>query len=182
MDYEKNLYIIDIQGFQYKDSNFIIKELAIINVNNGLIKHTLIEMQHNMSWFSQDIIKHLDWNTNNTHGLKWKSWNLCPMYELPYEKICSYIEEAVGKSAIILVKGLNKKRVLEKILHPNYCKIIDMDTFNNCPKLCVLRSMYLYSEPYKCNLHENNCLNCSKQNVYLLHQWLVQQITQINNC
>ena len=75
-------YIVDIQGFQYKDSDFICKEIAIFkhsslsaSASSSEISHRIVQLPIPQTWFNQhDVItKHLEWTTNNVHGLSWNN-------------------------------------------------------------------------------------------------------------
>ncbi|KAK9694271.1 hypothetical protein QE152_g33633 [Popillia japonica] len=167
------MFIVDIQGFQYKESEFIIREIAIYDIESNMIDHALIKLQHAVTWFSPDVRKHMQWCTNNIHGLEWKekddtgnSNNICKPVYLPQESIGNYLKDIIGNNTI-LVKGLNKKKALEKFL----CNtIIDMDKFN-CPNIDSLSNCNLDTH---CGEHINNTLNCAKNNVCALYSWFVK--------
>lgn len=120
------MFIVDIQGFQFKDSEFIIREIAIYDMQTNFVEHKLIKLQHSITWFSPNVRKHMQWCTKNVHGLPWEdrhdSDNNISQPSLLQEAIGKYLRDVIDDD-IILVKGLNKKKVLEKFL-PNIILII----------------------------------------------------------
>ncbi|KAK9744470.1 hypothetical protein QE152_g7673 [Popillia japonica] len=81
------MFIIDFQGFQYKDSKYFIKELAIYDTINNKVYHEFIKMKHLFSWFNDRITNDMEYFTKNVHGFEWKN------PELPYKEILDSVRE-----------------------------------------------------------------------------------------
>lgn len=163
------MFILDCQGFQYSTSNFLCKEIAIINIENGCVFHQMFEPLIPTDLLNNNFKKQIQWNTNNIHGLSWenalKSNNDNPI-KLPFESISMYIKLIV-KNDIVYVKGLEKKTWLARIIANN---IIDLSELG-CMSLDSLRSLNLDSFTHHCKNHLYNHLRCAKQNVCLLRRW-----------
>jgi hypothetical protein len=65
------MFIVDVQGFQYGASNFICKEIAIINTINGKSDHAILKLPFDKTLFNHRTEKQWNWLTNNLHGLQW---------------------------------------------------------------------------------------------------------------
>lgn len=167
------MYIIEVQGFQYKQSEFTIKELALLNVYDGQCQHFLVEQSHPKDWFSSAVRRHIEYTTNNIHGLDWDSIHIM---EIPIENLVDCIKTIVGNK-VILVKGLNQLKILNRLV-PN--KIINLENLF-CPKFACLRNEHpgfdSESNNYHCNMHQINDLKCAKQHVYLLYEWFKKNKT-----
>lgn len=165
------MFIVDIQGFQFKDSEYFIKEIAIYNLDTHIVNHTFIRPPNNSSWFSPSVKRHMQWLCNNIHGLDWDdNWfdnDVNRPQTIPLERIENYIHSIIG-DCIIMVKGLNKKKILENFLSNI---IIDIDKFS-CLNLNTLKNDIICD--YHCNFHLNNSLNCAKRNVHLLYNWFIK--------
>lgn len=166
--------IIDLQGFQYKDSEFIVKELAVVCCNTKQQAHYLFKPPYPFSSLPHDKKTQYRWLERNHHGLKW-SQGYIQLTELPLilQRFC---QNAVNnhqrqhslplEDVIILCKGRIKKNFLQQFLRWN--KIIDLDDFLLC--LPSLKSLNIP----KCVEHSrfNNC-HCALANVYFLHKCIV---------
>lgn len=163
------MYIVDVQGFQYKNVlSFMCKEISILNIENASCEHRLIKMPVNYESFSKDIQQQIDWSTTNIHGLQWST----PYDDdLAYEDLPSFIKTRFVDGASVFVKGLEKKRWLEQYLPNN--NILDLDLYN-CPRIKDLVSSSFTG--VHCNKHYNNELRCTKHIVYSICRWHVQNI------
>lgn len=155
------MYVIDLQGFNY-GSDCVWKEIAIFNTSNEIYSHKMIKMPFQLKLFNHVSQTHMNWLRDNVHGLEWDSF-----YEdfLTYEELVDFIKKRV-ENEVILVKGADKKKWLEKFL-PN--QIIDLHD-EGCPSLEELKQIF---KSYHCTQHYYNTLNCSLENVYFLYFWYV---------
>lgn len=158
------LFIIDVQGFQSgKSNNFLVKEIAIINVENGSSTHRFVVMPTCFILYDSTVQRRFLWNTRNCHGLEWENYD-----SLQYEQLSEFIKNTIkSEEATVLVKGLEKKRWLEKIIPNNIEDLHDQ----NCPALEKL-TLFLKSNHCKQHLYSNN-LSCALENVHILRSWYI---------
>ena len=123
------MFILDVQGFQYKGSEFICKEIAIINTENGDIYNVMVKPLHGTEWFNEKIQNRLVWLTDNIHGL---DWNDTGFTHISYEDISSYIINIV-KDKTIFVKGHDKKIWLSKFVSNKIEELLSI----GCPNLNI---------------------------------------------
>ena len=157
------MYILDVQGFQYKNNEFICKEIAIINITSGKLFCRQVNMAQPLHWFNNIIIKHIKWTTKNVHGLSWDSVSTNP---LPNECISLFVRNIIKKkNDKVFVKGLQKKMWLSKIVNNEIIDLLDLGCIN-------LKQLKLDSENFHCKNHQyDNNLNCAKEHVHLLRKW-----------
>lgn len=161
------MFILDVQGFQFKDSDFVCKEIAILNQATGQLYHHFINLPIPSKWLSEDFRRQVQWTTQNLHGLDWNSFNFS---FLPLENITNFIQEIVQTNTVF-VKGLNKKVWLCNLINNN---IVDMDSLG-CPNFKKLKTV-LFPNSLHCNTHSINNLFCTRENVFLLNNWFVNKI------
>nr|CAI5865162.1 unnamed protein product [Callosobruchus analis] len=130
------MFIIDVQGFSC-GSTFICKEIAILNVANGTYVH-----------------KMMGYILRNINGLQWST---CSNEFLNYEQLSEFTKNTV-KDNVVLVKGLEKKKWLERFISN---RIIDLHD-EGCPNLEKLKTIF---KSYHCNQHFYNDLHCALENV-----------------
>lgn len=156
------MFILDVQGFQY-GQEFLCKEIAIINVENGWYEHRIVKIPINLHLsFIFNFKKQCNWLTTRKHGLLWeKNEN----ESLEYAQLSEFIKNTVGSSCIH-VKGNQKKKWLKSIITND---VYDLHEEENCPSLGKLK---LYLKSVHCNQHSYcNDLNCALENVFLLRNW-----------
>jgi hypothetical protein len=112
------MFIVDVQGFQYGTSNFICKEIAIINTINGKSDHAILKLPFDKTLFNRRIEKQWNWLTNNLHRLQWDgNW----YYNINYENLSSFIENFINNNnnedIIVAVEGAQKKEWLSTLLN-----------------------------------------------------------------
>lgn len=157
-----NFVIVDVQGFQYKTSDFFCKELAI--VNNETSKHYFFNIHITKEVLSDQFLRQSRWLTKNLHGLSW----ITP-YGENLTNLRSILNENIASTQTIYVKGLSKAVWLSKILPDN--NIINVEELG-CPKLSVLhqQTSTLYNN-YHCDKHERQ-FQCALENAHIINHWL----------
>lgn len=170
------MFAIDFQGFQYKTSDFYIREIAIKNLTSECMVRKFIRLPQ-ISGFDGAFKKQVLWNMRHLHGLSWdggladddnydEDWD----NQLRLEDLDAYIKNIIPGDAVVIVKGLNKKTVLSKFIVNN---IIDVDELN-CPKLKILKRKN-WNTTYHCNYHIYNDLSCAQENVILIGAWYIKK-------
>lgn len=156
------MYIIDVQGFQH-GSNFICKEIAIINVENAWFEHRIVKQPINFEVYTTCFQKQCNWLTENIHGLEWDQTG---GEILEYTHLSEFIRKFVDGNCVY-VKGYQKKQWLESII-ANDIKDLQEE---NCP---ALETFQLYLKSFHCNKHlRHNDLNCALENVFFLRNWFI---------
>lgn len=107
-------FIVDFQGFNQFDDDFVIKELAIVGVRDVLTPTTICLFQAPYSWslLTKEECKINQWLIDNHHGIPWESGSI------PYHEHDRILQDTLRNAAKIYVKGAQKKSWLQRIL-PN---------------------------------------------------------------
>jgi len=156
----ENIIVLDVQGFQYKKSQFLCKELAF---TCGETPHYyLFKFPLRKDMLSGDFQKQVYWLEKNLHGLEWDSEN----GEL-YEHMEKFLKGHIDSKYTIYVKGMQKVLWLKNFLSN---RIIDMEKMK-CPRLSELRKQNK-NIVRQCDNHNNANLQCASENVNLLTKWL----------
>jgi hypothetical protein len=152
-----------MQGFQYGTSNFICKEIAIINTINGKSYHAILKLPFDKTLFNRRIEKQWNWLTNNLHGLQWDGNWYC---NINYENLLSFIENFINNNEdiIVAVKDAQKKEWLSTLLN---MEVIDLEE-DGYPAFSNLKEIF---KSFHCQKHYFNNLNYSLENVYNLYNW-----------
>lgn len=170
--------IVDVQGFQYKQTRFICKELAIISIDNNLHtpqpKHYLFNYDFDENYLSDTFRKQINYLTINLHGLMWNNSEYDGKKSTveEYYNLGHIIEKDVFQQYdLVLVKGLQKVNWLSGIINNNNIQIENIENFN-CPNLCNLkRDNTKIVDRKRCYFHEGSRYQCALENVLLLHNW-----------
>lgn len=163
-------FVVDFQGFCDDGKNFIIKELCIQCLKD--LKCVDIKQQYlflppfDYRHLSDNKKKQVKWLKDFLHGF---SWN-CGIQD--YEDLYTILNRLAVEGKYIYVKGLQKKKHLEKLINNETIKVIDLDELQ-CPSLKVLKQEHTYNIncPYRHNLK-----NCAVNNVYYLTHWIANNL------
>lgn len=164
------MYFIDMQGFQFKTSKFVCKEISVLNSENIQYKHTQVSIPFPLEMFGSEVRNHMNWLTNNIHGLSWEGNELS---EINQEEIANFILEFLtmdnSGNIICAVKGRQKKVWLEGILNGFVCTVIDLEEKEkDIPSMEKLKTIL---KSYHCCKHSDNMLNCSLEHVFFMYLW-----------
>ncbi|CAH1997221.1 unnamed protein product [Acanthoscelides obtectus] len=129
------MIIIDVQGFTC-GSNFICKEIAIMDTATGYWQHKLVNLPAEFTMLNSSTQSHINWTVNNLHGI---SWDLSPSEEscLHYEQLTSFIKENVHDEPIF-VKGRSKQQWLERLITNHITNLHEI----GCPNLRKLKKIF----------------------------------------
>nr|CAI5862119.1 unnamed protein product [Callosobruchus analis] len=153
------MFIIDVQGFSC-GSTFICKEIAILNVASGTYVQKILNIPQHFEWLEKKVQHQMGWILRNINGLQWST---CSNEFLNYEQLSEFTKKIV-KDDVVLVKGLEKKKWLERFISN---RIIDLHD-EGCPNLEKLKTVF---KSYHCNQHSYNDLHCALENVMFLYNW-----------
>ncbi len=171
---KKNMFIIDVQGFQYKTSPFICKEIAIINIENQDVHHRMFDCPMPLNLLEHGFQNQVDWTTKNVHGLSWDNNCSADVSNLSQESLCLYLKVIVQDS-IIYVFGIQKKKWLEKFIVNT---IVDLNELGciNLNKLKLIYTKLNKKNNYHCQKHIFNNLRCARENVFYLKRWFLHRV------
>ena len=156
-------FIVDIQGFKNSSNEFIVKELAIIALGFDSIPSVyLFKPPFEWSYLSSERKSENFWLVRNYHGMSWD------IGEVPYYDLSETLRRNLEKATKVHVKGLQKKRFLERYI-PNIYNTEDL----GCPSL-----QKIVHHSIICDNHKDwkSCFipNCAIRNVMALNNWIVE--------
>lgn len=164
------MFVVDIQGFQFRNSDFYVRELAILDMANGCMVRKFIKLPH-MSSFERRFQDQVSWTIRHIHGLSWDGG----LDQLQLEDLGEFLKRTIPCDRAVIVKGQNKKAVLCKFI---WNHIIDVDEELKCPNWKILKSETYNicttcnnTCTYHCKGHLFNDLACAQENVHLLDIW-----------
>ena len=150
---------VDYQCFSFGKRLFFIKELAILNDQIPIIYDFLFEPPQNTKQVAQIHQKHFDWLSRQLLGFK------CTEGDTPHENLSDILTKITTSEERIYVKGLQKKKILGKLLPTKL--IINIEDLH-CPSLRELQRRY---ENEACGKHLYDDASCSLRNVRNLVAW-----------
>lgn len=160
-------FIVDFQGFKKSSDEFVIKELAILSINDSTEHPVTFLFEPPCAWTDLSVkYKRMNlWLERNYHGISWNSGRT------PYRRASEILRTILQHARIICVKGLERSKWLESIIGKS-SNIVNLDDIG-CPSLHKLRKKS--SVAAKCS-HHSNVLNysCSTENVQLLKKQLLE--------
>lgn len=159
------IFVIDMQGFRGCNNTFIIKELAVVNVNENFHRHFILKPPFSFSTLSRELQCQAHWVYENHHGLKWEG-GLTTFWEVKEYLLLNM------KNTTIYVKGTEKKKWLDDLLG-NIALVFNVED-HSCPNLKSLKQNY--PDMLRCNAH-SGC--CALQNAFLLKKFITQNNNQM---
>ncbi|KYN22481.1 hypothetical protein ALC57_05117 [Trachymyrmex cornetzi] len=160
------LDVYDFNDVKNKDKRFIIekqfvvKEVAILK-NGNILTHYIFKSPMPWRFLTTSDKRCATWLMINHHGLQWNDGMV------PYCMARQLISEAVkgNSSAIVFVKGLEKRKWLNDIINNDYIVNKSIDTHHeNIKSLENLDS----NNTFRCGRHVKHC---ALQNVLKLFNW-----------
>jgi hypothetical protein len=167
--------ILDIQGFGRFSDKFILKELAAISIqvpDENVLSITRLLFKPPCSWVTLPReCKNLNtWLTRNYHGIPWN------VGEIPHKDVDKVVKKVADDARYICVKGLEKKRWVEKILNDESKFVIDLEELG-CPSFRVLqyesRVIHWHGDDHG-NLAR---YRCAFENVQRMKSWYMKDCT-----
>lgn len=165
--------IVDLQGFQYKENEFTVKELAAVCCNTNHEAHYFFKPPKPFSSLTQGEQTQYRWLEKNYHGgVKWSDGYI-QLSEFPMilQRLCkiaanNHRHRVSPQNVTILCKGRLKKDIL--LHHLRWNKIIDLDDCSPC-----LPSLKSLNTP-RCMEHiQPNYSHCALANVHFLYKCIV---------
>lgn len=150
----KNDCIVDIQGFHLPNYGFIMKEVAILGDSH--MHHWIFLPPTYMKDFNECDMRQIQWASKYYHQIPWKTG-----FE-KYEDAKKLIEEALEKTDVIYVKGIQKCGWLKNYVNNN----IEIRNIEDYDCKFSLREETAYR--FSCNFHHGMC---SVYNVFKIACW-----------
>lgn len=116
--------VIDIQCFINDNKTYILKELALCELNGLVIFHGVFKPPFDFKWLSKRNQATNRYCTNHIHGLKWSEG------DIEYSSLSNILLEVTHPYKILLTKGNEKKQFLENILKRT---VTDLGQVIPCP-------------------------------------------------
>lgn len=165
-------FVVDFQGFKRPINEFVFKEVAVVTLEEDAIPAVyLFEPPHRWSYLPAKYKSENLWLEYNYHGISWNCG------EVPYEEVHETLYNLLRDASKVHVKGLEKKKWLEKILS-NVYNLEDL----GCPSLRKLTE----NTEIVCTNHKRTWgLHCAAHNVRALKTWLLESSTtreDLANC
>lgn len=148
---------VDLQGFVVDKKEFIVKEFALLSLNDDRIVHLTFKEPHNYWLLSEKARKSVIW-TSEYHGMSWESG------QAPYTNLTSFVSKHLKQAddCIYYVKGAEKCSWLKKFHRVECVNIENL----GCPSLSKL--MCKYPVTLRCTAHHQRC---AVSHVCLVKRW-----------
>ena len=134
-----NAIIVDFEGYQ-DVKRFVIKELAIYNISNSLVRNYFFKTP---KWFDASSATN-DWLIKYHHQIP---------FTYGYDSFNKVIT-SINQNHIVFCKGSQKGYFLQKLLN---IQVVNLE-FLNCPKLALLPTpLNLQTCKFENHLENNHC-------------------------
>lgn len=162
-------FFVDLQGFKCENNRFIVKEICLISNTDETEHLYIVKPPFHYNKLPLTYKKQARWLSNNFHGFDWKDGFIS------FRKAKNLLLSVLPKSgAIILVKGEEKKKWIDKILK---CRVVcDFVIYN----IEDLGYNYVYTEDSNnvhCKYHSEAFI-CAYQNARNIKQWFVKNFEE----
>ena len=142
---------LDYQGFLIERKSFFIKELAILDFRKSEPEHYLFKPPEDISTLPHSYQKQADWVTKHCHGISWCAGGVA------YEEIPNILTKLSEIDCCVYVKGLEKKRLISKLLPKNV--VVNIEDELDCTS--PMKKFAEYFEPELCDYHRQHCYRCN---------------------
>lgn len=165
----RKCFLIDLQGFKDDRNEFIIKEIAIMNIKNCEYLHWFVKQPYPINKLSPALIRQANYVSKFYHGIPYNYGNI------PFYVIKKKLKEIISYN-LVLVKGSEKRDFLQRIF-----KKAKIEDLSDIPSLKKLKPRF---NNYYCSFHSSNqlCLffSCALNNVYNIYAYIMSTGYKIN--
>lgn len=152
-------YIVDVQGFNGVDNNFIIKEFALATENYTYV--FLIKPPFPFSSLLEKERRQVLW-VERHYGITWSEGFI------DYREFKRIVKPYLENKKI-LVKGLEKVQWVRNLC--SYCSVTDIGE-KGCPKFSILYERFCnHGNCFYCINHSKHC---AARNVIMLRKWYME--------
>lgn len=160
--------VLDIQCFKDNVNNFIVKEVACLDIDTGtLLFHHIVKPPYERKLLLPEKVRECSWLTNNFHGLDWHDGDIL------YTDALDAIKRVLRNSLTVYVKCDQKMKFINSLIS-EYCDVVNLEV-RGCPSLKLLNILYK-SDTLRCNNHKYTDHTCSLSNVVNLRKWYTQHL------
>lgn len=115
--------VVDFEAFKDVNNDFIIKELAVVDVVHGLSRVVLFKPPYAKTKLDRKCTRVADWLEENRHGMAWTGGYV------DYAFLVPTITDVCAPYSTVFTKGVEKVRFLS-VYHPNVKDLTEI----NAPK------------------------------------------------
>lgn len=151
-------YIVDIQGFYAPD--FLPKEICIVAAHSSFMWHCMIRPPTSYERLPPHLKKHVDYVTENIHGLHWDLG-----YTLEVDAL-NFLKNTLKHADRVYIKGSERVKYLEIILKR---PVIDLDMFDYRGPRALNESDYSSCSKYT---HRCSRLRCAMKKALMYRDYL----------
>lgn len=153
-------YVIEFEGFSLPRS-FVFKEIAILGIDNHESNHFFVKPPKKFEKLSDMEKRIVRYCESNMHQVYWFAGRD------KFSNVLNYLSEILVDGSIVYTKGLQKQRILQKLMYP--CQVIDVESFS--PESLYTREglegLITTCQPCKLSFHKEN-LHCAHVKAILL--------------
>lgn len=144
--------VVDFEAYRGDDRQFIVKELAIVDVQHGLSRVILFKSPFDRACLNRKSQRIADWLEHNLHGISWTEG------EVDYTHLHKIIYDVCQMYSVVFTKGLEKARFLSA-LHTNVRDLNDE---------CAPKYDDAFCDPFfRCNVRNHNYTDTDNGNKYV---------------
>lgn len=160
--------VVDLHCFVDDKSEFIVKELAVLDYNFLGVRHWIFKPPKYTFDLKSKTNRTNQWLTSRYHGIDWYEG------EVEYDLLSTVLRNNLQKYAIVYVKGQRKMHFLRRFIQN---AVIDLEE-RDCPKIGSLKPPVIVCELGGCHclVHDQNPEMCTLYRVYSLAAWLRARI------
>jgi hypothetical protein len=164
MDHFNMDVIIDFQAFKDNNNEFVIKECAVVAVDNSFVEHWVVAPPYEFHVLKKDKRREAVWIKQNHHGLSWSDGGISyKSFQDELRLVCCDVSRVFvkGKEKTEFIKGLLKNAV-----------IINLEDYNT-PRLKRLM-LNSYLPVLRCFRHcKHKNYICALSNADKLKMWVI---------
>lgn len=152
--------VVDFQAFRGARNEFILKELAAIDVRTGRYDLVLFAPPYEKTQLHPKQIKTNDWLERHYHRIQWNAGNI------PYKDMVCIIARICSTSTVIYVKGLEKANFLRQYYH--HGEVIDLNDI----KAPLIPKSFIPSVKCPVPHQSDTTLQCALRKSLFYRSWL----------
>lgn len=162
-------FILDFQGFKNENNGFIIKELAIISVDETINDLHLFQPPYSFHHLPDHLKIQVQWLEKHFHGLLWNSGHK------NFNELGGVLKDNFKFGGTVYVKGLEKSNYIQSLTADIGVSVLNIEDFG-CPSLPVLRRTQILTNHKTCpfNHPPDHCALCNAK--LILEWWKMERL------
>jgi len=154
--------IVDIVAFRSPKAKFIVKELAVVDVQTGSTSWFLFKPPCAAKDTVASSLQVNTWLTNNFHGLLWEEGHIS------YERLNDILATHLDSYNTVYMKGKEKAEFIQQRTRANVVDLVDL----GCPSL-RRPNFWVLTPRYTCIRHRSTNYVCARDQVLKLYTWYI---------